>query len=223
MRQKLTDSISSIRKKYKSDNLALCVQESGHYDVSLRPHFDLPITCDRQVTFGRNDNGVRGVVTYGVGGACRAFDYPDQTNEICTIIANFKSSRGRSKSVAILNCYRNISRNYERSVDQTKAAILKILVELEKIDIKQFVIVGDFNCTSFVFDDKGARELTHPSWYHQANTSSAKHKIDKCFTNVSDAGILTVLESCENVAGPMLGHKMCAIYLGKPIGHRNGT
>lgn len=139
VRRKLTDTISVIRRKYSSDNIALCVQECGYFDVSLRPHFDLPLADDSHVTFGANDNGVRGVASYAMRGDCKSLMINDTTNEICTISACFRSSRGRLKKVGIINCYRNISKDYERSLEQTKAAITKHINALAAIDIKQFV------------------------------------------------------------------------------------
>lgn len=83
VRKKVTDTVSIIRHKYSTDNIALCIQECGHFDVTLRPHFDLPLACDRQVTFGADDNGVRGVATYALGGNCKALNHVDTINEIC--------------------------------------------------------------------------------------------------------------------------------------------
>lgn len=218
VRRKLTDTVTSIRTKYRSDNLALCVQECGHFDVSLRPHFGTPLVCDDHVTYGANDNGVMGVATYSVGGNCTGHNTGDTTNEICTISASLCNSRGRLIKVGIINCYRNISKNYERSIEQTKAAITKQINALEAVNIKTFIICGDFNSTSFKYDEKNARELSHVAWYHQANDHTAKHRIDKCFTNMANAGILEILPSCENVmsaSGHHLGHKVCVIFVGK--------
>lgn len=214
VRRKVVGTISSIRSKYNSDNIALCLQECGHFDVTLRPHFDLPLASDKHVTFGANDNGVRGVATYALGGENTSLISTDLVNEICTISVCFRNSRDRVKKVGIVNCYRNISKNYERTVEQTKAAITRQIDALAARDIKQFVVCGDFNSTSFKYDEKNARELMHTSWYHQANDHTAKHRIDKCFTNMPDAGILEVMDSCEKVESHS-GNKVCVIYLGK--------
>lgn len=128
VRKKVIDTVTLIRDKYKSDNIALCAQECGHFDVTLRPHFDGPLACDDHVSFGADDNGVRGVATYLLGGGdASKVAATDAVNEMCTIIAQYRNNRGRLRKVGIINCYRNISRNYERSVEQRLPSLNKLM------------------------------------------------------------------------------------------------
>lgn len=216
--------VTAVREKYKADDIALCVQECVSYDWHLRPHFFEPINTDEHVTFGKDDGGKRGVATYYCGNTTTvAVNGIDTKNEIVTVIGSFLNNRRKVTKVGIINCYRNISKNYERTVKETKEAINRIIDHLVSINVGQFVICGDFNAVDFRFAEKGAHELWHPDWFHQSNEKTAKHKINKAFTNMQNAGILEVRESCENVdAG--FGHKCCVMYVGKrPIANEKET
>ena len=229
VRRQLHDGLVKINNQHGGID-ALALQECMNDQVELLPFFSLPAASDSGVTFGKNDNGVRGVCCYtrdGLGEVKLA----DTTNEICVVVRSYVNKRGAVVRFGIINCYRNQSVNYERSSATTLNGIYNAFTALKRLNVNLFLVTGDFNDT--VFSIPGLREIRHPDLYHQANASTRKRKIDKIFTNIDCCGILQVYSSCENVHdykedGELVesdfGHKLICLYVGaKPNRIRQTT
>ena len=219
VRQQLHDSLVEINNKHGGiDSLAL--QECMNYETELLPFFSFPAAHDGDVTYGRDQNGKRGVSIYTSEGA-GAVAIPDTVNELCVVIRSYTNRRGVKVKFGLINCYRNQSVDFNRTSETTLAGILNAIKSLNNLNIYQYLVVGDFNDT--VFSVPGLREIKHADFYHQANATTAKRKIDKIFSNIQNCGILEIRESCENVhelkengdrVATDFGHKLACLYVG---------
>ena len=201
----------------------LHLQECMNFGVEFLPFFKLPVTDDSQVTFGRDDGGVRGVCCYTKDDR-GAFDTGDTKNEITCVIRSYRNKRSVMTKFASIGVYRNQSVDYSRSSDETALAIMNVLAKLRDRGVHQSIICGDFNDTRFKIPVNGYRELSHPKLYHRKNGSCAKKRIDKVITNIADVGFLEILNSCENVHKKVgakfeesdFGHKTIVLWVGAP-------
>lgn len=213
-RRRLADLVTEVRSKYASDDVVLCIQECGTYECELPPHFKGPISTDEQVSFGRKVGGKRGVATYATSRFTHAFPASDEKHEICAVVSYFKNSKGGVSKALIVNVYRNISKDYKRSVNDTITAIRSLIKKAANEGVGQVIIVGDFNATNIQID-LGTFELLHKAWFHRANDSTETKYNDKAFTNMPNCGFLEIKPSCENVGSEDLGHKCAVLFLGK--------
>ena len=222
VRSHVARRLAQINNKYGPVD-TLHLQECMNFGVEFLPFFKLPVTDDSQVTFGRNDGGVRGICTYTKDDR-GAFDTGDTKNEITCVIRSYRNNKSLITKFASIGVYRNQSVDYARSSEETSQAIRKVLKKLGDIGIHQSIISGDFNDTSFKLPVNGYRELLHPKLYHKKNGSCAKKRIDKVFSNIADVGFLEILNSCENVHKKVgtkfeesdFGHKTIVLWVGAP-------
>lgn len=221
VRRKLVDSMTEARAKYASDHVVVLVQESGAYDVELPQPFGLPVATDEKVNFGKKVGGKRGVCIYASWSQVKPFEIDHLINEVCAVTAPFKNNKGDKSEALIINVYRNISKGFRRTVDQTVEAVHKLIDKAKSQNISQFIICGDFNSVSSNIG-KGAVELFHPEWFHQANENAARKYIDKALSNMPNSGILEIKPTCENITSSgHLGHKCAVIFIGRmPAGGR---
>ena len=219
VRQQLHDGLARINNMHGGLD-ALALQECMNYETELLPFFSLPTSDDSSVTFGKDCNGKRGTCTYTADGNGN-IPSTDSINEICSTIRSYKNKRGDRVKFGLINVYRNQSADYERSSDTTLIGIKAAIKSLNDNKVFLYLIVGDFNDPTFTIP--GLRELRHDQLYHQANSSSSKKRIDKCFTNIQSCGILDIAESCENVHSynddgdktvSDFGHKLICLYVG---------
>ena len=190
-----------------------------------------PVATNKEATYGADDGGKRGVAIW----ANQSEEFKetdnrileqlpkDEINEITTTILRYKNRKLRSIPIAIINCYRNQHRIYERSEEDTKKAIMKICGELRNLGVKSHLIAGDFNNQNFRLNNN-YREIKSPKLYHKHNNQCQKTFIDKIFTNTLNAGLLEVQPTLENTNYPSdqnpnsntLGHKAYVLWAGSP-------
>ena len=219
VKRQLLDGVTKIRNTFGGVDM-LCVQEVMDFDASLPPAFGKPTADDAHVTLGADDRGRRGVATFlaredqSIG-----YTHKDLVNEICVEAVSYCDEAGKEHVVAVLNCYRNQSEHYERSVQDTKEAILSITQDLvNNYGISEHIIIGDFNTEELTLP--GYNELTCDAMFHQKSHNCQKRYIDKAFANLPEAGILCVDISCENIHGStqdssQLGHKLITLHAGR--------
>ena len=190
-----------------------------------------PVATNKEATYGAGDGGKRGVAIWA--NQLEEFKQQDNEilerlpkddiNEISTTILRYKNKKGRLIPIAILNCYRNQHRIYERSAEETKKAIMKICGFLRAQGVRSHLIAGDFNSQNFRLNNN-YRELKNPKLYHKHNNQCQKTFIDKVFSNTLNAGILDVHPTLENIndlenqnqANSALGHKAYVLWAGSP-------
>lgn len=215
VRRNVIDSVAEARAKFSTDHVIICVQECGAYDVELPRPFGLPVATDEHVTFGRFIGGKRGACIYASWPQVKPVDPVDDINEICAVTAPFKNNKGDSSTVLIINVYRNISKDFRRTLDQTVQSIHALIEKAKRNNISQFMICGDFNSVAINIG-KDSFEHLHPLWFHQANPNTARKRIDKAFTNMPNSGILEVKRTCENInSSEPLGHKCVVLFIGR--------
>ena len=216
VRTSLYDAIAKIYNMYGGID-AIGLQETMNYEFDMGHLFRLPEASSEQVTYGKGDGGRRGVCTYTKETDC-VFETDDVINEICTTLHSYKNKNGVRVRYAFINCYRNQHHIYQRSWEQTVAAIESIRADLRNINVGQVIISGDFNESKKSYP--GLREICHPDFYYKKLPSSAPHRIDRVFTNIVNAGFVEVLKSCENVHRTPdyldVGHKVAILWVGAP-------
>ena len=182
-----------------------------------------PVATNKEATYGADDGGKRGVAIW----ANQAEEFKnrdneileqlpkDDKNEITTTILRYKNSKLRSIPIALLNCYRNQHRIYERSEGETKEAIMKICGKLKSLGVNSHLIMGDFNSQSFRLNNN-YREIKHKNLFHKHNNQCRRTVIDKIFTNTTNAGLLDIQPTLENTNSDndQLGHKAYVLWAG---------
>ena len=218
VRQQLHDTLAIASNKYGKIDI-LMLQECNRTDVKLPPFFpDVPSSSNDRTTYGRDDGGVRGVCNYTADSDSQAVDLDDTKNEICVSICYRKNCKGQKVGIGFINAYRNQSREYERTTDETVRAILKIKQNLRNVhNIDQVFVQGDFN------DERtsipGLWKKEHKRMFHKKDSTSRKTYIDLAFTNIQNCGYLEVYDSCENVHNgsrnkSIFGHKTGLFWIG---------
>ena len=190
-----------------------------------------PVATNKEATYGADDGGKRGVAIW----ANQSEEFKesdnrileqlpkDDINEITTTILRYKNRKLRSIPIAVINCYRNQHRIYERSEENTKNAIMRICGVLRSKGVKSHIIAGDFNSQNFRLNNN-YREIKSPKLFHKHNNQCQKTYIDKIFTNTLNAGLLEVQPTLENISCPSnqnladnaLGHKAYVLWAGTP-------
>lgn len=215
VRQQTIDTLCEVENEYAWVDI-FCVQECNSYHVELRPIFYEPISTDETISFGRNAGGIRGVATYAKEG--ENFNINNDIHECCVTVHQYSNSKNKQVKVAVVNLYRNISRNFERTIGQTISFLTDhVRTKLYENGIRNIIIIGDFNHENV--NIRGFREIKHDDAFHKANKTTRKTFIDKCFANFSSCGLIKILPSLENVHNEdgtksTLGHKVFCIYIG---------
>ena len=226
VRRNITSHLARINNKYgKVDGFF--AQETNNYSAKLPPLLNFkPTETDEHVTFGRGQNGIRGVANWvKKNQKCKEDDDrilsqlpKDQRNEIAVSILRYANKKRKTIPVAILNTYRNIHKQFERSENDTKKAVQKICEKLRQLGVRNYVLVGDFNSSTIKFNQM--TKIHNSELFHKANKNSAKTYIDGVFTNMINVGFLEVGPTLENIQestdteNNLLGHKSYTLWIG---------
>ena len=220
VRQQLADTLARASNVHGKVD-ALMIQECGYYDVTFPPHFpSTPVATSEHVLYGKGQNGVRGTCIYtNNDGSYNATFDRDTINEISAAVCFRKNCAGQKVPVALVNCYRNQSANFERSTEQTVQAVSRVLQHLRSAhQVRQYFVQGDFNDEHVSIP---GLERRHNSKFYHKKHGCRKTYIDLTFTNIPNSGFLEVYESCENVHGgedvqnkSIFGHKTGLFWIG---------
>ena len=195
------DLVTKIVEDDGTAPAVVCTQECGSFNFELAPWYKKPIGTDENITIETEDgrDAKRGVATYAKNGFCvePPSSYVGPPLEFVTTVHPWTkhTKKGRQqKKLCVMSAYRNCNKciprasraslqDYRRYVKHQKEA-------LRLIGVRDMVIVGDFNDQNFRMS--GYKELTHEKFYHKANPTAGKKKIDKIFTNCPDIKIKRV-------------------------------
>lgn len=222
VRQQVFDSLAKINNEIDPVDI-FAVQECRAFNFEPIPFFNLPTATSSHVTWGKDEGGTRGTCIYSSAGT-EAIDLKDDRHEVCAVKFKYKGENRKIMTAALINVYRNQSKNHTRTIPETRQFLTGCLSMLRRDHgIGKYVICGDFNSSNFYVP--GLKEFRHDKMFHQANKNSSKKYIDKVFSNIEDLEIVAILPTCENKHGTEgsedLGHKTIVIRVGKKAAEEN--
>ena len=151
VKRNLLDRLLYIRQLYGDYPNALALQETGKHTSAIGPisDFEKPLATNQ----GTNRTGARGVATYATTRGSYIFEAPDGISEVVTTIHQYRDyepKKGHSeRRFALMNCYRNQSREAPDSVEHLREFIKSQTIRLRNTGIRDIIALGDFNSESF--------------------------------------------------------------------------
>ena len=217
-RANVSDCCTKIENKWGRPSF-IALTETGGNDFNIAPWFGEALASAEHVTFGDRGRGRRGVCTWDDDPEALAMDPPDTKHEIVTTITPYRGKNGRKKRIAMINCYRNQHKDYNRTVTETVAAIKHIMYKLRKDHkVQEFAAFGDFNTEEAIVLGSNMTEIKNSKLFHKHNSAARATFIDRIFTNSLDFKLIDVLPTLENKSNAIeeeLGHKVMVFSLGQ--------
>lgn len=119
VRQQLFDTLATISNDIEPPDI-LCLQECRSFSFEPTPFFKGPVATSSHVTHGANEGGTRGVSIYS-NKFSSTIDLNDDVHEACALKFQYRANSGRNKDAAVINIYRNQSKNFTRTIEDTRA------------------------------------------------------------------------------------------------------